>query len=57
MTCDRCGLEDGITCLCYVSELEKRIEFLEEELDKLTDVVNVLSRHTKNALKILTQKE
>lgn len=36
--CDKCGLEDN-DCRCYIRDLEKRIEFLEEELDKLTFIV------------------
>ena len=36
--CDRCGLCDN-ECTCYVNELEERISFLEEEMDKLTMIV------------------
>jgi len=36
--CDHCGLEDPY-CKCYEQGLEKRIVFLEEQLDKLTSVV------------------
>jgi hypothetical protein len=40
--CDRCGLEDP-ECDCYLYELEKRVGRLEEELDKLTDIINTMS--------------
>ncbi len=36
--CDICGLSDT-DCTCYVLELEERISFLEEEMDKLTTIV------------------
>ena len=36
--CDRCGL-DNYECTCYMTELEDRIDFLEEEVDKLTTIV------------------
>lgn len=36
--CDRCGLYDS-DCTCYMTELEERINFLEEEMDKLTTIV------------------
>lgn len=40
--CDKCGLEDP-ECHCYLYEVEERVSRLEEELDKLTDVVKAIS--------------
>lgn len=45
--CDRCGLEPTDFCQCYEYELETRIIFLEEELDKLTEVVNKITDYIK----------
>lgn len=42
--CDRCGLEDP-ECHCYLYEIADRVERLEEELDKLTNVVKAMSDH------------
>jgi len=39
--CDKCGLSDH-DCICYMQELEERISFLEEEMDKLTTVVKTI---------------
>lgn len=44
--CDRCGLEDP-ECQCYLHEIAKRVEALEEGLDKLTFVVEAISNHIK----------
>lgn len=44
--CDRCGLEDP-DCHCYLHEVAQRVERLEEELDKLTDVVKAISDHVR----------
>lgn len=44
--CDRCGLEDP-ECHCYLHEVAQRVERLEEELDKLTDVVKAISDHVR----------
>jgi len=44
--CDKCGLCDP-DCQCYVHELEIRITHLEEELDKLTDTINLISEYIK----------
>lgn len=40
--CDLCGQSDA-ECHCYIRELEERIEILEDELDKLTFVVEKIS--------------
>lgn len=40
--CDKCGLVHP-ECQCYVYELEDRICRLEEELDRLTKIVNSIS--------------
>ncbi len=37
--CDMCG-SDMELCQCLVYELAKRVDFLSDELDKLTEVVN-----------------
>ena len=42
MGCDKCGLDDP-DCQCWLSELDERVIRLEEELDKLTDVVKAIS--------------
>lgn len=44
--CDTCGLQDT-HCTCYVHELHNRITFVEEELDRLTDIVEKISKHIK----------
>ncbi len=42
--CDKCGLEDP-ECHCYLYEVEERVSILEEELDKLKNVVKSMSDH------------
>lgn len=49
--CDKCGLEDPF-CKCYEYDLEKRITFLEEELDKLTMIVLKISNHIDSQIEI-----
>lgn len=44
--CDKCGLDDS-DCMCYIFKLEDRIETLEEELDKLTQVVKKMSDYVR----------
>lgn len=41
--CDMCSLENH-ECHCYLQELEDRVAHLEEELDKLTFVVERISK-------------
>lgn len=45
--CDRCGLEDP-DCQCRLSEIVYRVDWLEEELDKLTNVVKAISDHIRS---------
>ncbi len=46
--CDKCGLSDP-DCTCYVQELEERISYLEEEMDKLTTVVKKMHEYIMEA--------
>lgn len=45
MYCDRCHVEFSAPCSCQVYDLEERVSFLEEELDKLTLIVKAISSH------------
>lgn len=47
MNCNKCGLEEDCYCNCYVYDLEERIAHLEEELDKLTDIVFAMNEYIK----------
>ena len=40
--CDKYGFEDPY-CNCYLHEIEERVTFLEEELDKITNVLMKIS--------------
>lgn len=45
--CDTCGLSDP-ECHCYLHELERRVEFLEDGLDQLTEIVKNISEYLKS---------
>ena len=44
MSCDRCGCDDA-ECECALWALYKRVDELEEELHKLTFIVNAIHLH------------
>lgn len=44
--CDTCGLDDS-ECYCELYNLSERVDTLEEELDKLTNVIKAMSDYIK----------
>jgi DTW domain-containing protein YfiP len=48
--CDMCGLNFS-DCTCDITDLEKRVAFLEEELESLTDIVYEMSEFIKEKFK------
>lgn len=42
--CDLCGVSD-YECKCYLYEMDKRIDFLAGELERLTYVVKEISEY------------
>ncbi len=42
--CDTCG-QEGAECHCYLHEIVERVSKLEEELDKLTNIVKFISEY------------
>jgi hypothetical protein len=44
--CDKCGIEYDF-CRCHVKEFEERISFLEDEMEKLTNVVDKMNNFIK----------
>lgn len=41
--CDRCGLEYSFECHCDFHALEKRVDHIQEEIDKLLDLYGTVS--------------